>query len=212
MNSDTLRSDEPQDAMKHYAEVADASYGAKDLSHLGYTIDPEHSNRNRTLYTNRDGKAIMSFRGTDLKSKSKYGDIGSDVLLGLGLKNLSARFKNSRKATQKAINTYGRDNLVLVGHSLAGSQALYNNSKFGLETHAYNPGISPSDAIEGIKKKVFDKLTFNLFKKPVRNNATIYHTGKEDAISALSPLVMNANVKQIKKKKGNNAHAISNFF
>jgi hypothetical protein len=200
-----------EDPMKFYAKFANGAYDKVDMSHMGWNTDTELSNRNRQVYHHPESnKAIVAYRGTSLNSKSKWGDLGSDALLAIGLKGLSSRFKNAKKVAQATADKYGQDNVVLTGHSLGGSQALYANSKLGLETHGYNAGVSPSDATQGIKKKVWDKLTFGLFKKPVKPNATIYTTGK-DPISILSPMVANAQTKFVKKKKGVDAHALANF-
>jgi len=199
--------DSQDNAMQQYAQLSDGAYGAKDMSHLGYEIDPQHSNRNRTLYQHREsGKAILAFRGTDLKSKSKFGDLGSDALLALGLHGLSSRFRNAKKATDKAIATYGKDNLAVVGHSLGGSQALYANSKRGLEAHAFNPGVSGAM----VRKNLMDSLGAQLFKRKPKPNATVYTTGK-DIISGLSPLLVKTKTVLVKPKKGVNAHSLQNF-
>jgi hypothetical protein len=195
------------DNMKHYAQLSHGAYGGgKDMSELGYEIDPEHSNRNRTLYHNKNtGKAVLAFRGTELKTKNKLGDLSADALLALGLHDLSSRFRNAKKATAKAIEKYG-DNLTLTGHSLGGSQALYANSKFGnLETHAYNPGVSPTM----VKKSLMDNLSAQLFKRKPKKTATIYTTGK-DIISGLSPLFRKAKTVFV-KGRGKNAHSLDNF-
>ena len=200
-----------QETMQHYAQFAEAAYDKNtDLSHLGFHKDETLSNRHRTTYYNPETKqAILAGRGTDLKGRSKLGDIGTDILIATNLHRLSSRFRNFSKTAKQAKEKYG-DNLVLTGHSLAGSTAMYANSKHNIPTYVYNPGVSPGLVKEGIKKHVFDKVTMGLFKKPVQNNLTIYTTGK-DPISLLSPLVSNANVKQVKKKKGINAHSLLNF-
>lgn len=199
--------EQTDNAMQQYAQLSDGAYGAKDMSHLGYDIDPEHSNRNRTLYQHRDsGKAILAFRGTDLKSKSKMGDLGSDALLALGLHGLSSRFRNAKKATDRAMEKYGKDNLTVTGHSLGASQALYANSKRGVEAHAFNPGVSPSM----VRKNLLDNLGAQLFKRKPKSNAVVYTTGK-DIISGLSPLLARTKTVFVKPKKGVNAHSLENF-
>lgn len=190
------------DNMHHYAEVSDGSYGSKDLSHLGYRIDTELSNRNRTLYHNPEtGKAVLSFRGTNIKNK---GDLGTDALLALGLKEISSRFKNANKAAKKTIEKYGKENVAFVGHSLGGSQALYVNSKHGVETHAYNPFVEPKTS----KAHLLTKAMFSLFKKPVQNNAIIYKT-RTDPISIFANL-SNAVVKTVKSSH-KDGHSLKNF-
>jgi hypothetical protein len=200
-----METDTTQDTMRHYANLADGAYGSKEIE--GYTIDPAHSNRNRTLYKNNEtGKAVLSFRGTELKTRNKMGDLGSDALLALGLHGLSSRFRNAKKATAKAIETYGKDNLTLTGHSLGSSQALYANSKHGVATHAFNPGVSPTM----VRKSLMDSISAQLFKRKPRKNATIYTTGK-DIISGLSPLLTHTKTVFVKGKKGENPHAMANF-
>lgn len=189
--------------MEHYAQLAGGSYGGKDMSQLGYEIDPELSNRNRTTYVNRDtGKAVMSFRGTNVKNKA---DLGTDALLALGLKDFSSRFKNANRASKKALQKYGKDNVVFTGHSLGGSQALYANSKHGNTTYAYNPFVEPTTP----KANLLTKGLFSLFKRPVQSTATIYKT-TTDPISLFANL-SNATVKEI-KAKSSNGHALKNFY
>lgn len=192
--------------MHNAAVLADASYTRQAPD--GWSIDTSLSNRNRTtLVNNETGRAVMSFRGTDLKSKqNKWKDLGSDALLAVGLQELSSRFRNAKKATKAAIDKYGRDNVELVGYSLGGSQALYANAKHNVKTTALNPGVSPSNA----RKGMLDKLGDALFKRKVNQNAIVYHTGTKDPISALSPLV-NARVVTV-KPKDKNAHSLKNFF
>lgn len=194
--------DDTDDTMEHYAQLAGGSYGGKDMTHLGYEIDPELSNRNRTLYYNKDtGKAILSFRGTNVKNKA---DLATDALLALGLKDISSRFRNANKYSKRAIQKYGQDNVAFTGHSLGGSQALYVNSKHGNETHAYNPFVEPKQA----KANLLTKGLFSLFKRPVKSNAIIYKT-TTDPISIFSSL-SNATVKEI-KPSSKNGHALRNF-
>lgn len=191
------------DTMHHFAELASGSYGGKNMSHLGYEIDESLSNRNRTLYHNKDtGKSVYAFRGTNVKNKA---DWGTDALLAFGLKDFSSRFRNANKYSKRAIEKYGKDNVAFTGYSLGGSQALYVNSKHGNETHAYNPFVGP----EQPKANLLTKGLFSLFKRPVQSNATIYKTTL-DPISVFSNL-SSANVKEI-KPTSKNAHALRNFF
>jgi hypothetical protein len=85
---------------KNYAKLAAGSYGQKDVE--GYDIDKELSNRNRTVYVDKDtGKAVVSFRGTDLSGSSRWGDLGTDALIAMGLGKHSDRMKNAKKAIRQ---------------------------------------------------------------------------------------------------------------
>jgi hypothetical protein len=190
--------------MRHYAQLAEGSYGSKDLSHLGYEIDNELSNKNRTLYYNKDtNKVVYSLRGTNPKN---IHDLTTDALLAVGLKDISSRFRNANKYTKKAIEKYGKDNLSLAGHSLGASQSLYVNSKHNIEAHAFNPYIEPTVK----KSNLLNKAMYALFKKPVNSNAYIYRT-TTDPVSIFSSL-SNANVKTIQPKSKNPHKLKGNFF
>lgn len=182
-----------------YAKLADGSYGNKEIE--GYTIDPEFTNKNRTLYVNNDtNEAIYSFRGTDIKNKH---DLATDTLLALGLQDLSARFKNAKKSTKEALKKY--PNLKTTGHSLGGSQSLYINSKLGLDSITYNPFVNPSIP----RRNTLNKIIYNTFiKKPVNTNSVIYKT-IDDPISAFANL-SNSKVVEMKSKR-KNAHSLKNF-
>jgi hypothetical protein len=195
---------EPDEEMRTYAQLAQAGYKGAEVE--GYDIDRSLSNRNRTVYVNRDsGKATISFSGTRLGSKrDRMKDIGTDVLLATGLHNLSSRFKNAKKVARATMEKYGTDNVDTVGHSLGGSQSLYVNQRLGLESHSFNAGAPPSF----VKKSLFDRLTGSLFKKPVKKNATAYYTGT-DPISMLSPLAASRSYKV--KPKTKDPHSMANF-
>ncbi len=188
-----------------YAQLANAGYNGSEVD--GYDIDRELSNRNRTVYVNREnGKATIAFSGTRLNSKKhRLGDIGTDVLLASGLHEMSARFRNAKKVGRQAIEKYGADNVNTASHSLGASQGLYLNQRLGIEAKAFSPGISPSF----VKKSLFDRLTTTLFKKPVKSNATIYTTGK-DPISILSPMMANAKTVFV-KPKSKDTHGMINY-
>lgn len=190
--------------MQHYAELASGAYGGKSMEHLGYEIDPDLSNRHRTLYYNKDtNKAVYAFKGTTPKN---IHDLATDALLAVGLKDISSRFRNANKYTKRAMEKYGKDNLITASHSLGGSQSLYVNSKHGIEAHAFNPYIEPK-----VKKaNLLTKAMYSLFKKPIQSNAVIYRT-TADPVSIFSNL-SDAQVKTIKPKSRNPHKLKGNFF
>lgn len=193
------------------AILADGSYGGKEVEN--FTIDRDLSDRNRTVYVDKDGKAHIAFRGTNLSgaSKTKWADLGADALIALGLQDLSARFKGSMRTTRKAIDKYGKENVSVLGHSLGGSQALYVHARTGIDAHAFNPGISPVDVRRS--RGVFGpERVLTLFPKRPKygENAHAYIT-RGDLISGLAPLVQGLQVHTVPTKVKQNPHALRNF-
>lgn len=179
-----------------YAKLSKGSYGSQDIK--GYTIDRGLSNQNRTTYV-KDGKAIVSFRGTDLKTKdNKWKDLGTDALIFFGLERFGSRFKNAVKATKKVVEKYGKDNVELTGHSLGGSQALYVGKELGLPVKAFNPGTSPADVIR-------DK-----FEAPPTAETKVYTTGI-DPISGLATQLKGVDTELV-MPNSLNVHGVSNFY
>lgn len=187
-----------------YAQLSQGAYDGSVPD--GFDVDTDLSNRNRTVYVNREsGKATIAFRGTDLKSKSRSKDIGTDILLATGLQELSSRFRNSKKVARAAVQKYGQGMVDTTGHSLGSSQSLYVNSKLGLPSVSFNPGASPGF----VKKTLFDRLSGSLYRRPVKKNAVIFTTGS-DPISMLSPMMTNAKTVFVPKKH-KSSHSLKNF-
>ena len=85
------------------------------------------------VYTKGD-KAILTFRETELKSGKKEGskDVFSDGLIGL--EYLPYQMKDAESAYLKTVSKYGKDNVILTGHSLGGSEAQILGAKYGAKT------------------------------------------------------------------------------
>ena len=195
---------------QEYAILANSAYKpADDDRHEahGYVLDPELSNRNRKLFYHPEtGKAVMSFRGTNPKNIK---DLTTDAMIALGMSHWTDRFRNARKATQAAVAKYGKENVVVTGHSLGGSQALYVNAKERVEAHAFNPGVSPLE--KSPFKAAFGFVMSKLFKsRQTKPNATIYTTGT-DPISAAAPYVHEGSRIRRVKATHANTHSIKNF-
>lgn len=95
-----------------------------------------HNHRNgfySEIYS-KDNKYIMIIRGTELKSGFNQGkkDVISDVEMGLQL--LPRQMKDAEKAYLSAVRKYGKENVILTGHSLGGSEAQILGAKYGVET------------------------------------------------------------------------------
>lgn len=198
-----------------YAVLAQASYTrAKPVE--GYTIDPEFSDRNRTLYVDdKSGKAILAFRGTKLSGdqSSKWADLGADALIAMGIQDASARFRGSRKVAKQVIAKYGKDNVVLTGHSLGGSQALYVHHRLfdKPEAHAFNAGISPVDVMRS--KGIFgpDHIRSLFNKVPVWGKNVHSYITRGDLISSLSPHIKGLRTHVVPMKDNRNPHALRHF-
>lgn len=193
--------------MQEFAKLSDGAYGKKDVD--GYEIDHELSNSNRTVY-HKDGKAVVSFRGTDLSgSKNRWKDLGTDALLAFGLQDLSTRFQNAKKTTDQAISKYGKDNVSLTGHSLGGAQALYVHQKTGVDTHAFNPAVSPIDVRRSGGQFTPEKALSLFGKTRMKSNALSYIT-RNDLVGGLAPLLKGMKT-HIIPQKVKSAHALKNF-
>lgn len=174
---------------------------SEDYDRQGYVVDKELSDVHRTVFFNPQNKrAVVSYRGTKV---SDVRDLAADLAIVRGSEGSTPRFKQSLKLAEKAIKKYGKENVTLTGHSLGGSQAIYVGHKTGLTAHAFNPGVGPKTGIKEVFARFFRS-------KSKGKNVNIYHTGKKDLISVLSPL-MRGNVRAIAPKLHKNAHGIDNF-
>lgn len=196
-----------------HAQLAKASYGKEAPGH-GYQLDTELSNRDRHVY-HKDGKAVVAFRGTNLSgTKDRFRDLAADALITLGLTHTSKRFKGAAETTDKALQKYGKENVSLTGHSLGGSQALHvskKNKDLNLETHAYNPGVSPIDVARSKGAFTAKHLLGPMGGDGGFGSRTTIHAVRKDVVGALSPYLKGVKTKMYSAKKGKGAHALANF-
>lgn len=174
------------------AKLAKASYNqAPEVD--GWKRDTQLSNINRSVYT-KDGKAKVAFRGTDLSNKHTWADdIGTDILLGLGLQDKSSRLKNAKVTTDKAVQKYGKENVSLTGHSLGGSTTAYVSRATGLKGTGFNAAFSPIDALR--------KRTYSNFNNVTSDGDIVSSIGRK--LSRMRQTRMPARSK--------NAHSLRNF-
>jgi len=171
------------------AKLAQAAYsGASEVD--GWQKDVELSNENRTIY-HKGGKARIAFRGTDIYNPR---DLGTDVLLAVGLQDKSSRMKNALRTTDLTIQKYGKENVSLTGHSLGGSQAAYVSRKRGIEATGFNTFMSPVDVV---RQRTYSK----------------FHSvqTREDPIAKYTSSVGRIGRKTYTKSKKWNPHGLSNF-
>lgn len=138
--ADSYKEGEKQD-FSDYAWLSKSAYEmGNNKSHIptGYEVDRELSNRNRTVFYHKEkNEAVIAYRGTNPK---KLGDLGTDLAIAVGAQATTARFKNAEKVADQAVTKYGKENVVVTGHSLGGSQALHVAAKKDLKAYAFNPG------------------------------------------------------------------------
>ena len=112
----------------------------------GYRLDPTLSTREHKVFIDEQGDPSIVFRGTNQKSVK---DIGSDILLGLGLSHLDPRQRASNALVEKVRSKYNKDP-NLYGHSLGGALAEKSARATGNKGNVvtYNKGAAPSDVFQ----------------------------------------------------------------
>ena len=140
----------------------------KDKKDIGdYKIDKQLSGLRSKIYTNANtGKTVVAYRGTD-----NIHDMITDVNLLFDNKN-TKRFRHAQKVYDRVVNKYGKNNLILAGHSLGSSLAEEIGKKNKDEIYTLNKPVTPGDIIKG---------------KRVPKNQTDIRTSI-DLVSALRPL------------------------
>lgn len=87
------------------------------------------------MYDRTKQLVVIAFRGT-----KELEDLLPDVSVALMLESMSPRFQDALRIVRSAQSFFGPDTqIVLTGHSLGGSLALYVASKLGLGAAAFNP-------------------------------------------------------------------------
>lgn len=154
---------------KQLHNLLDASYKsnneAKEMGgKIGYLLDEELSNKNHKVFRDKHDATYIAFTGTQ-----NYNDIGTDIMLAVGLNGFSNRFNNSTSLVKKVKNKYKDSPVVAIGHSLGGRLAEYVNDN------------------EGVDKVITMNKGAGLFDtfKTIRNNQTDIHSNT-DFVSLLS--------------------------
>ena len=106
-----------------YKKLLEASYLTdKDkikakAKEAGFKYDKNISTDENKVFKNRFTKdPLITMRGT-----TNLKDVGTDIMLGLGLEKYTNRFKDANKFVDKVKNKYGDKPLTGIGHSLGGS-------------------------------------------------------------------------------------------
>lgn len=159
------------DHRRFYAQFAQAAYKpGQSTLHPGWEVDPELSNRNRQVFVNHtDKRSIVAFRGTNPKN---HGDIGSDVLLALNMRDFSSRFNNAKKTARDTRKKYGDYHITYTGHSLGGSQASWVHGSLR-DKNSSAVTFAAHEPTSNIQKKALENLAHSrTAKKTVTNYVT----------------------------------------
>ena len=114
----------------------------EELKKLGLNIsafsDPD-SGFNAQLYKNKDGKYVLIFEGTKMKSLK---DWRTNVEQGLGKE--TEQYNKAMELSILVSDAVEPENLTLGGHSLGGGLASAGAAATGCDTYTYNPaGLHP---------------------------------------------------------------------
>jgi hypothetical protein len=121
------------------------------LRDLGYTYDDRLSTNENKVFTDRNGKPNIAFRGT-----KRVKDYVADAMLAVGLEKYNPRFQEAKKLTKIVEETY-KQPANAFGHSLGGALA----EKAGAHgtVFTYNKGAGLGDIGRTIPRRQTDIRT-----------------------------------------------------
>jgi hypothetical protein len=183
-----------------YARLANASYDhfngksvhenlrKSQYDYIGdlkdFEMDDELSTKDDlVLHNAKTGETVISYRGTTDDPVGKPKNFVQDWLVNgqiAGGSTHTSRAKTAEKQADQVIQKYGKQNLVVTGHSQGGGISYHIATKYDLEGHHYNPAINHSNVAQA------GKYANN------KNAQTIYKTHLDFA----SPLAYSKNLKK----------------
>jgi hypothetical protein len=182
------------ETVKKMGRMADASYSQRGTrpNKIGehYLVGQHGDERRATYFNPKTRKWVLSLRGTNPKSIK---DLGADAFLALGGLKATRRYKKDDKFVKSFVDKYGKDNVSLVGHSLAARLASDLGKKHELTAYTFNEGRGLGD----------------LFKSD--NNPNIHRYRTKGDIVSLAGKIGGTRYKEFKPSSFLGAHGISNF-
>ena len=175
-------------------------------------VAPQGTNNDRTIFRRKkkdsDGyDVIFTNRGTS-QTRNLLPDLG----IMFGGEEHTSRYRKLKTDFQKTKDKYSNadDTIVSSGHSLGGNQSVFLNRKFGVESHAFNPGASLSHMKQGFVSRLACWANPNWSSCKQADKSHIYHT-PGDPLSTAS--LFGRDHKHIfrSKKDQYNPHAMTAF-
>jgi|TARA_R100001129_G_scaffold168078_2_gene136066 hypothetical protein len=176
-----------------------------------WSIDKELSDT-RSLVLHDGENTILAFRGTDPFGYDTKADLEADfnILIGANRDNMDTnllrpeRFQHAEDKFNAVEQKYGKDNLMLTGHSLSGGLSDYLGRKHGVDAVVFNAGESPIGAVAGLMDTI-------------PKQQTRFYTTGSDIISRSNILYANrADVRIVPMREENKnsifgSHSLTNF-
>ena len=166
-----------------YARLANASYDhfngksvhenlrKSQYDYIGdlkdFEMDDELSTKDDlVLHNAKTGETVISYRGTTDDPVGKPKNFVQDWLVNgqiAGGSTHTSRAKTAEKQAYRVIQKYGKQNLVVTGHSQGGGISYHIATKYDLEGHHYNPSINHSNVAQA-GKYANNKNAQNIYK------------------------------------------------
>ena len=126
----------------------------KHLDTNGWEFKKTIANKNNAFYSEvytKNNKAILVIRGTEITTRDDF----SAINMGLGY--LPWQMKDAENAYIQTVRKYGKENVILTGHSLGGSEAQILGAKYGVETVTF--GAYGVKNFRGVEVNYTDNIT-----------------------------------------------------
>ena len=147
-----------------YARICKVSYGLPqnrpaELQQLAsnWRIIDEYSNNDNILTVTNNKVVVIAFRGTELNKGAGRAilDLYNDYGILTGEDQRIFRLQEARPVVQAVLTQYGRNNVVLTGHSLGGYIGITIAEEFKVSAVLFNVGSSPKDKklFRGVQKR-----------------------------------------------------------
>ncbi len=131
-----------------------------------YTIIKNETNY-LVVRDNRTNKVVIAAKGTDLGNTKgmRMSDLKEDLHIVLNKPETMGRLKEIKRETRKLIKSYGKNNVIITGHSLGGYITADISKDLEIKGIAFNIGSSPKKLLPTFNDKLTHYTTNNLSGK-----------------------------------------------